>query len=156
MMRGNQTMIWTNEKPSRPGLYWYRDHQNSQLDDYRPVMVLWNSGAKMWVARTFECNEISVSDYQGEWYGPITPPANIAESCNKNVNPCNTRILIKLQHGGSFYVEKILPEEIALSLSERLKAIRRRGNSIPLGIRSKIGGVIHELIDFARAPLKNN
>jgi hypothetical protein len=147
-------MIWTNEKPSKPGIYWHRDHPDSQVDNYESFKIFWDAQIKEWSARTYEYGTVYVNSYPGEWYGPLAPPVNISESHDSNINKSNTRILIRLRHGGSFYVEKILPEEIAVSLSERLKTIHKQGRSVPAGIRMKVTGVIRELIDFAQAPPK--
>lgn len=145
-------MTWTTEKPSKPGIYWHRNHRESEVDKYESFKVFWNTQKKEWSAQTYGYGTVFVNSFIGEWYGPLAPPANISESRDSHIKKSNTRILIRLRHGGSFYMEKILPEEIAVSLSERLKNIRKQGSSIPVGIRMKITGVIRELIDFAQAP----
>jgi hypothetical protein len=148
-------MTWTSEKPSKPGLYWYRDHRDTQVEEYKSLKVFWDSQVNSLSAKTYEYGTVLMNSYSGEWYGPITPPMNISESRDAHIDRSNARILIRLRHGGSFYVEKILPEKIAVSLSERLKTIREQGSSIPPGIRMKITNVIRELIDFAEAPPKD-
>jgi hypothetical protein len=148
-------MTWTCEKPTKPGFYWYRDHRDLDIDKYESFKVFWDSQANGWTIQTYEYGNVLVNFYSGEWYGPIAPPVNTFESRDEHISRSNTRILIRLRHGGSFYMEKILPEEIAISLSERLKSIREHGSSIPPGIRMKITDVIRELVDFAQAPTKD-
>jgi len=147
-------MTWTREKPSQGGIYWYREDRDSQIDKYESFKIFWDPQIKEWSARTYENGTVFVNACSGEWYGPIAPPVSISASPESNINLSNTRILIRLRHGGSFHVEKILPEDIAVSLSERLMTIHKQGRSVPVGIRMKIKGVIRELIDFAQAPPK--
>lgn len=66
---------WTTEKPAEPGLYWFRFYP-----DHEPAMVhvfvraginereLWLRHALPLIA------ESPVSDYDGQWAGPLEPP----------------------------------------------------------------------------------
>ena len=38
----------------------------------------------------------------------------------------NARIIVRLRHGGSFYLKKKIPDEIAMLLSRKLNALRIR------------------------------
>lgn len=66
---------WTTEKPTEPGWYWFRF---GPID--KPVMF-WISvragiqGGELWVRHALPLiSEKPVSDYDGQWAGPLEPP----------------------------------------------------------------------------------
>ena len=147
-------MTWTNERPSKPGLYWYRDQHDSQPDNYEPMKIFWNDETHVWSGQTHDAATVCVESYNGEWYGPVNQPANLSKPWN--VADHNARIQVRLRHGGSFYVEKTIPDDVALQLSEKLKVLRENGNTVPACIRTKISNVINELIKFAEVSPKKS
>jgi hypothetical protein len=140
-------MIWTNERPSKPGLYWYRDQHDSLPDKYEPMKIFWSDEAHAWSRQTHNNGAVCIESYNGEWYGPVAQQANLSKPWN--LADHNARILVRLKHGGSFYIEKTIPDEVALLLSEKLKVLRENGSSIPPSLRTKISDVVNELIKFA-------
>ena len=147
-------MIWTNERPSKAGLYWYRDQHDSQPNNYEPMKIFWNNEAHIWSGQTHDDGTVCVESCQGEWYGPVAQPANLSRPWN--VADHNARIMIRLRHGGSFYIEKTIPDEVALLLSGKLKVLREKGRTIPASLRTKISDVVSELIKFAGVPQKQS
>lgn len=143
-------MTWTNERPSKPGLYWYRDIHDSQPDNYKPMKIFWNDRVHAWSGQTHDDGTICVELYNGEWYGPVTQPPNLSKPWK--VADHNARIMVRLRHGGSFYIEKTIPDEVAQLLSGKLKVLRENGRTIPASLRTKISDVVNELIKFASEP----
>lgn len=148
-------MVWTIEKPSKPGIYWHRGEPGSQLDEYESFKIFWDPQINELSVKTYDNASLSLDTCAGEWYGPLSPPVECAESKDSHSVRSNVRILVRLRHGGSFYLEKILPEEIAVSLSERLKCVREKGRPIPAAIRMKINDVMRGLVNFAHDDLSH-
>jgi len=145
-------MNWTHQKPATPGLYWYRSQRNTLPQDFETFKIVWDGGKHFWLAQTHERGSIAVDSCTGEWYGPVAPPTNSGEATFVHDHTRNTRIGVRLLHGGSFYVENTIPDDIAIVLSEKLKALHSKGSSIPGHLRAKITGLLRELIRFAEAP----
>ena len=69
-------MIWTTNKPTIPGVYFYRERAGAEQKDtlrltYDQVtgnLMVRNSLGNY--PRTSDC----VKDLDGEWFGPIEPP----------------------------------------------------------------------------------
>jgi hypothetical protein len=68
-------MIWTSETPTKPGWYWFRF---GLIDE--PVMFFifvraGMLGGELWVRHALPLiSEKPVSDYDGQWAGPLKPP----------------------------------------------------------------------------------
>jgi hypothetical protein len=68
-------MTWTTEKPTGPGLYWFRF---GPIDE--PVMFCifvraGTQGGELWVRHVLPLiSEKPVSYYDGQWAGPLEPP----------------------------------------------------------------------------------
>ena len=66
---------WTSEQPIKPGWYWFRF---GPIDE--PVMCcifvrVGMQGGELWVRHALPLiAEKPVSDYDGQWAGPLTPP----------------------------------------------------------------------------------
>jgi hypothetical protein len=142
-------MTWTHEPPTKPGLYWYRDTHETIADDYQTANACWNNNKQAltinWLGSDFHSSESN----EGEWYGPLTPPSHHADQWNSADGKRNTRVIVRLRHGGSFYIENSISDETARLLSDKLKQIRQSGSTIPADLRAKISGVFMELIKFA-------
>ena len=147
-------MTWTHEKPTKPGLYWYRHDPDSQPEDYEALKVAWDDRQSTWSVRSPESDNGFVAEHNGEWYGPFSPPSHFPEEWDPTDTRCNARIIVRLRHGGSFYVEKKIPDEIARLLSRKLKTLREHGDSIPTTLRMKISDVVRELTTFTGLPPK--
>lgn len=145
-------MIWTYERPTEPGLYWYRHDPDAQQDNYEALKVIWDEQHSTWLVRSPESETGLLSKYDGEWYGPISPPAHFPRGWDPTDSKDNARIIVRLRHGGSFYLKKRIPDEIALLLSRKLKALREHGESIPSNLRMKVTDVVRELITFTGLP----
>lgn len=145
-------MNWTHEKPATAGVYWYRSHENRGLQEFETFRIVWDDSSRFWLAQTHGQGNISVDSCNGEWYGPLEPPAEAVEATVADDHGRNTRIAVRLRHGGSFYFENTIPDSVAVSLSEKLKALRTKGNPIPADLRAKITALYHELIRYAEAP----
>ena len=66
-------MIWTTEKPTHAGWYWYRFNE---IDDAQCVHVFWpvQVNAKyLCVAAIGSLNE-PIQEWFGQWAGPLDPP----------------------------------------------------------------------------------
>lgn len=63
-------LAWTTEKPTKPGFYWYRlnDHDDS------PVIVSVGPDTDM-VGPWPDGSDSRLSKENGEWAGPLEPPA---------------------------------------------------------------------------------
>lgn len=144
-------MNWTERKPEAPGLYWYRSQQTTLPRDFETLKIVWDESAEAWLAQTHDRGSIAVASCTGEWYGPIAPPATGSEAAFAADHGRNARIAVRLLHGGSFYVENTLPDAVAVALSKKLKALHKKGSSIPANLRGKITGLLRELIKFAEA-----
>jgi hypothetical protein len=143
-------MHWTLQKPTTPGLYWYRSQQNTAPQDFQTFKIEWDGRKHHWLAQTIGRGIVALDSCNGEWYGPIAPPANDPAITAENRR--NARIAVQLQHGGSFYVENTIPNDLAIALSKKLKTLHKKGSSIPVNLRAKITGLLRELIKFAEAP----
>jgi hypothetical protein len=82
-------MTWTLHKPTKPGWYWFRE-PGLNLDKPMPAWVyevlhnrVGEQGKIVYVQLMAQHEEQPVtkrvSDCQGEWAGPITPPAVFEE-----------------------------------------------------------------------------
>jgi len=147
-------MVWTHEKPTKQGLYWYRRDPDAQQDNYEALKVVWDELNSAWTVRSPESDTGLLARYDGEWYGPISPPAHFPRGWDPADSRDNARIIVRLRHGGSFYFKKKLPDEIALLLSRKLKTLREHGDSIPSNLRMKISDIVRELISFTALPPK--
>jgi len=145
-------MNWTLQRPASPGLYWYRHQQDTLPLDYETIKILWDKRQQTWSAQALGSGTVALDSFNGEWYGPIIPPSSETESVACAHHGRNARIAVRLQHGGSFYVENTIPDDVAITLSEKLKTLHKKGSSIPTNLRAKITGLLHELIKFAEAP----
>ena len=71
-------MIWAQEKPTRAGWYWYRE-SGVNLDMVMSAFVfgtpscLCVSVLAVHSEHTYQ-GMTHVSDYHGEWFGPLTVP----------------------------------------------------------------------------------
>ena len=73
-------MTWTLQKPTMSGWYWFRE-PGLNLDKPMPAWV-YQSGQTFYVklcGAHEDFKERRVSDLEGEWAGPITPPAVFEE-----------------------------------------------------------------------------
>jgi hypothetical protein len=73
-------MTWTLQKPTKPGWYWYRE-QALNLDKPMPAWV-YQSGQVLYVklcGAHEDLEERGVNELNGEWAGPISPPAVFEE-----------------------------------------------------------------------------
>lgn len=148
-------MTWTHERPTKPGLYWYRRDENSQPGDYEAMRIgLDNRQRNCSVSRPDPEMDL-IGTHCGEWYGPVLPLSHHADDWDPANSKPNTRIIVRLRHGGSFYVENIIPDGVAHILSTKLKSLREHGESIPAHLRMKMSDIVQELITFARASSKN-
>ena len=59
-------MIWTREKPTMPGWYWYRE------DKYAWITYVYESNSGLRVSEMFEGKPVNA--YAGKWAGPIEEP----------------------------------------------------------------------------------
>lgn len=134
---------WTIKQPATPGLYWYRHHQECPTAEYEILKVTWDSRRDTWILHAYDCSTVPADSHAGEWYGPIAPPSW------QTTPSRNTRIAVRLRHGGSFYIDKAIPEDVAVHLSEKLRDLREKGEFIPGSLRGKITGVVRALIAFA-------
>jgi len=72
---GMRQVEWTTEKPTQPGVYWFRFYPN-----HEPVIVLvfvraGIQGSELWLRHALPLiAESPVSDYNGQWAGPLEPP----------------------------------------------------------------------------------
>lgn len=142
-------MKWTHRKPKDPGLYWYRDISMTAPENLETHKILWDEEKRCWMAQTHGHGAHSVDSCTGEWCGPIAPPAISTEEGSESAHGKNMRIAVRLRHGGSFYFEKTIPDATAKEISEKLKALRTKGSSIPIHLRARIHAVLRELIRFA-------
>jgi hypothetical protein len=64
-------LIWTTQKPTAPGLYWYRRSRDSRAH----VVEVELDGSTLTVddKNTAHCRG-SVVTIEGEWAGPLLPP----------------------------------------------------------------------------------
>ena len=64
-------MHWTNEKPTSPGWYWWREHRDSA-----PVVVyVYRGSAGLFVhLDTGELRKLENDSIHGQWAGPISEP----------------------------------------------------------------------------------
>ncbi len=145
-------MNWTHRKPTTPGVYWYRHEQTTVPQDFETVKIVWDDRKRFWLAQTHGHGSVTVESCGGDWYGPIAPPAGSSDAAFAAGRGRNTRIAVRLRHGGSFYFENTIPDGIAVALSEKLKALHNKGRSIPANLRAKFTGLLSELISFAEAP----
>lgn len=66
-------LLWTTEKPSRPGWYWRR----GTYRDPSPIIVeVDGAGYFQWPDGSFD--DVQVTG--GEWAGPLDPPEDLDES----------------------------------------------------------------------------
>lgn len=79
-------MRWTKEKPTVPGWYWYREPgrwPHLQESDPQPYVLSvhrrdhWfeKEPAPLRVQEPFMDYDHELDDFNGEWFGPIEPPA---------------------------------------------------------------------------------
>ena len=147
-------MTWTREKPTTPGLYWYRHDPDSQGERCEVLKIVRDDQHDTWSARSPESGTADVAAYDGEWYGPLSPPAHLMKDWDPTDTKDNARIIVRLRHGGLFYLKTKIPEETARILSSRLKSLREHGGSVPANLRMKISEVVRELITFTHSPPK--
>jgi|ERR1041384_2527284 hypothetical protein len=142
-------MTWTHDRPTKPGLYWYRPDEHSKPEEYEALKIGYDDRQ----------HELSISprdagaapvDSCGEWYGPVRPPSHDAGEWDSADSKPNVRIIVRLRHGGSFYVENVIPNGAARLLSTKLKSLREHGDSIPAHLRVKMSDMVHELMTFAK------
>jgi hypothetical protein len=147
-------MTWTHEQPTKRGLYWYRSNPDSPQESYEALKVDWDDRNSTWSVGSTESVTGFVARHDGEWYGPLSPPVHLHKEWDPTDTRCNARIIVRLRHGGSFYVKKNIPDETAQLLSRKLKMLREHGDSIPINLRMKISDVVRELITFTGLPTK--
>ena len=147
-------MIWTREKPEKQGIYWYRRDPDAQQEGYEALKIVWDEPRGTWTVRSPETGTGLLAGYDGEWYGPVQPPAHFPRGWDPKDPKDNARIIVRLRYGGSFYFKKKLPDEIALILSRKLQTLRERGGSIPSTLRMKVSEVVRELVTFTGLPPK--
>jgi len=72
---GMRQLEWTTEKPTQPGFYWFRFYPI-----HEPAMVFvfvraGIHGRELWLRHALPLiAESPVSDYNGQWAGPLEPP----------------------------------------------------------------------------------
>ncbi len=66
---------WTTEKPTQPGVYWFRFYP---IHEPAMVFVFMRAGIHgndLWLRHALPLiAESPVSDYDGQWAGPLEPP----------------------------------------------------------------------------------
>lgn len=62
---------WTRRNPTEPGWYWYRGSLVLETDGIEVVHVFEDDGALF--AETVNNYSEPVSDFDGEWQGPLAP-----------------------------------------------------------------------------------
>lgn len=62
-------MVWSNQKPTRPGWYWRRTGRDIRVEKPHVVQVVLRE-ADLWIDCTL------VRRCVGEWAGPIAAPAD--------------------------------------------------------------------------------
>jgi hypothetical protein len=149
-------MTWTHEKPTKPGLYWYRRDEHSNPGDYEALTIGADDQQHEFSSSWDEHESAIIDPCSGEWYGPVRPPLHDAGEWESAESKPNVRIIVRLRHGGSFYVENAIPNEVACTLSTKLKSLREHGESIPAHLRVKMSGMVHELLAFARTSSKSD
>lgn len=73
-------MQWTLERPSKAGFYWLRNYRiegDQGVSEKATIVSVYSSfGAPFDVTFTGNDSSFGVSEMaQGEWFGPIEPPA---------------------------------------------------------------------------------
>jgi hypothetical protein len=72
---GMRQLEWTTEKPTQPELYWFRFYP---IHEPAMVFVFVHAGIHgrgLWLRHALPLiAESSVSDYDGQWAGPLEPP----------------------------------------------------------------------------------
>ena len=65
----SEGMIWTTEKPTKPGWYWYR----SECDGHTVKVIHYidDDGDGPYLATS---EDLALNDLDGEWAGPVEPP----------------------------------------------------------------------------------
>jgi len=61
-------LVWTKEKPTRAGWYWYRNMGERNIGDV--YMAVWGFVAHL----SGSGHPVAVKGLDGEWAGPIPPP----------------------------------------------------------------------------------
>jgi len=148
--KGFNTMTWTHKRPTKPGLYWYRRDEQSKPEEYEAMKIGCDDRQHDGSISSPDPKILSFSSCGGEWYGPVHPPSHDANAWDSADTKPNARVIVRLRHGGSFYVENVIPESVALLLSTKLKSRREHGESIPAHLRVKLSDVVRELMTFAR------
>lgn len=59
---------WSKRTPKRRGFYWHRD----LVDGIEPYVVEVSKGRD---GRQISSTGMYIDNWDGEWYGPITPPS---------------------------------------------------------------------------------
>jgi hypothetical protein len=65
-------LVWTKDKPTVPGWYWWRRNGDAQILEVS-VGGGRNDRCRLWVRRGDEA-AIRVDDLNGDWAGPLDPP----------------------------------------------------------------------------------
>ncbi len=65
-------MIWTREKPTQPGWYWYRTLHHGKPTFVDMVRVY--PYGDTFLVRSMEFAGTFIKDFTGEWAGPIEEP----------------------------------------------------------------------------------
>lgn len=68
-------MKWTDESPTEPGWYWYRQKENVPEKYWRPHQVVAVDDC-LFVSTTKHGNDREVKFFTGQWAGPIEEPEN--------------------------------------------------------------------------------
>lgn len=76
--------MWTHDKPTKPGAYWYRNHPTGtpylRLVDDDSCVYLFGCPEYDYLKRPNFANDVRWErmragyDIDGEWYGPLEPP----------------------------------------------------------------------------------
>jgi len=66
---GDGEMIWTTEKPTKPGWYWYRKNEQEKSLLKLGVYTFSDQMKAIWPSGRSE----SVISMSGEWSGPVGP-----------------------------------------------------------------------------------
>lgn len=69
-------MHWTTDKPTQPGLYWFRVHVAGRWCEPN---IIWTNGVNQ--ARHFMgmVGDVYLTNMHGQFAGPLTPPRDGGE-----------------------------------------------------------------------------
>lgn len=68
-------MIWSTEKPTTVGLYWYREIVNSvKIPTIVQVVSYPSDGGFLEARKLADSTIYRLRELRGEWAGPLAPP----------------------------------------------------------------------------------